>query len=77
MDGAMLQAGELYNVLMAFKADKDENDKYVVRGNITSFMGAGDEFVIDSTAQYRVGDKWCNLLVAVKATSYYRGCVVF
>ena len=77
MDGAMLLASELYNVLAAFKADKDENGKYFVRGNITSFMGAGDEFVIDSTAQYRVGEEWRNLLAAVKGTSYFRPITVF
>jgi hypothetical protein len=76
MDGAMLLESELYNVLMAFKADK-EGEKYVVRGNITSFMGMGDEFLIDSTAQYRCNGEWKNLLVAVKATSYYNGVQVF
>ena len=76
-EGSMIQASELYNVLMAFKADKDENGKYIVRGNITSFMGQGQEFVIDVTAQYQSGGEWKSLLVAIKGTSYYHGCQVF
>lgn len=77
MDGAILLANELYNVLAAYKADKGDDGKYIVRGNITSFMGAGDEFVVDSSAQYRVGEEWRNLLVAIKSTSYFRPITVF
>jgi len=75
-EGSMLMASQLYQVLASFKADQ-EDEKYIVRGNITSFMGAGEEFVIDSSAEYRSGGKWCNLLLAVKVTSYYKPITVF
>jgi hypothetical protein len=77
MEGSMIMASELYNLLACCRADKDENDKYFVRGNITSFMGAGEEFVIDSTAQFRREKKWCNLLHEIKATSYYNPVAVY
>jgi hypothetical protein len=77
MQGSMLLENQLYNVLACFKADKDEKGKYIVRGNLTSFMGAGEEFVIDATAEYRRDGQWCNLLQAVRATSYYMPIEVF
>jgi hypothetical protein len=76
MEGSILNASQLYNVLSCFGADM-EGEKYIVRGNITSFMGAGDEFVIDDTAEYRSGGHWCNLLSAVKVTSYHHGIQVY
>jgi hypothetical protein len=74
--GSMIRASQLYNVLACFKADQ-ENGQYIVRGNLTSFMGAGEEFVLDETAEYRSNGHWCNLLSAVKATSYYQPVAVF
>jgi hypothetical protein len=77
MEGSMLVASQLYNVLGCFGADKDEKGKFIVRGNITSFLGAGDEFVIDATAEYRRQGQWCNLLQAVKVTSYHMPIEVY
>ncbi len=77
MDGTMILASQLYNVLACFHAEMDEHGKYIVRGNITSFMGAGDEFVLDSTVEYRSGGNWCNLLNAIKMTSYYHPIQVY
>jgi hypothetical protein len=76
MNGTIILAGQLYNVLSCYGAEKDLNGKFIVRGNIISFMGAGEEFVIDDTAEYLREGQWHNLLAAVKSTSYYIPMVV-
>ena len=76
-NGTILTASELYNVLACFGAEKDpDTEKYIVRGHITSFLGMGDEFVLDDTAQYRKNGEWQNLLHAIKTTSYYHPITV-
>ena len=75
--GSFLLESQLHTVLACFKCDRDNEGKFIVRGNITSFMGAGQEFLIDETAQYYSNGNWCNLLSAVKATSYYHPVAVF
>jgi len=61
---------ELANVLRSFHCDRDGEGKFLVAGNITSFMGAGEEFTVSENAVYFVDGKPCNLIAALYATSY-------
>lgn len=61
---------ELLNVLSVFKCDRDEEGKFKVDGNITSFLGLGEEFVVGDDAVAYVNDKPCNLCNMLEATSY-------
>jgi hypothetical protein len=70
--GSMVTNSELMNVLAVTGADKDEEGKYFVRGGLVSFMGMGDEWVLDETAQYRKNGEWKYLLGLVQGTSYHR-----
>jgi hypothetical protein len=80
MQGSMLTESQLYNVLSCFHADQEEG-RFIVRGHITSFLGMGQEFVIDESAEYRCSEsgteRWFNLLAAVKVTSYHMPIQVF
>lgn len=71
INGSMLSAGQLTNVLTQFGADKDPEGRFFIRGGICSFLDAGQEFLINDTAEYQRDGKWYNLLQAVKVTSYY------
>lgn len=73
----MITASQLYNVLACYKAEKDQEGKFLVRGNLTSFMGAGEEFVFDESAEYFANGCWHSLLAAVSTTSYYLPVQVF
>lgn len=59
---------ELFNVLRIHKVDQDEDGKYRVDGQISSFMGAGEEFVVGDDAVAYVEGKphnICNMLEVV------------
>lgn len=64
-------ASELYHALRMFGCDTVDG-KFAVDGNITSFMGAGDEFVVDGTAVYYVGGQPRNLAAMLHSTGYGR-----
>lgn len=65
---------QLRYVLETFNADRDELGRYVVRGSIVSYMGAGQEFVVGADAEYRVTlgqvEHWRSLPHALGQTSY-------
>ena len=63
-------ADALYHTLRMFGCDRDATGKFCVDGGITSFMGAGEEFVVDDAAAYYVDGRPRNLVQALKATSY-------
>jgi hypothetical protein len=69
-------AAHLYQTLRSFGCDRSPDGKFRVDGPITSFMGAGEEFVVGSDAVYYVGGKARNLIAALGATSYGRQVVV-
>lgn len=72
MNGTMLLNSELMNVLAVAGADKDSDGKYVVRGDLCSFLGLGDEWVIGETAQYSKAGEWRSILGIAQVTSYHR-----
>ena len=61
---------ELSNVLSTVGCDQTEDGKFKVDGNITSFMGAGEEFVVDDYAVYYKNGKAFNLCNVLNSTSY-------
>ena len=61
---------QLFNVLAVFRCDRDEQGNFCVDGSITSFMGAGDEFVVGDDAVYYVQGQPKNLVSALHQTSY-------
>ena len=62
--------GELLNALSVVNADKDDQGNYYVQGNITSFMGAGEEMCLGHDAQYRKNNEWLSLPQLLNSTSY-------
>lgn len=62
--------GQLDHVLATFHCDRDPDGKFLVGGSISSFMGAGEEFVVGADAVYFVDGKPHNLCAALGATSY-------
>ena len=68
--GYLIDHSPLMNVLRVFKADQDEHGKFFVRGNITSFMGVGEEWCVGDDAEFRIGGEWRSLPRAISATSY-------
>lgn len=67
---------ELYHALRMFGCDKTEDGKFCVDGNITSFLGAGEEFVVGGTAVYYVNGQPRNLASALHSTGYGRAVTV-
>jgi len=72
MNGGWLgSASQLYNYLQVVNAKTDEGGKFLVRGNITSFLGVGDEFCVGEDAQYMAQDgSWVGLAAGLNQTSY-------
>lgn len=70
MAGQMIRWGELANVLRVMRCDTDADGKFNVDGNITSFLGMGDEFVIGEDAVYYVDGTPRSLAHAIAGTSY-------
>ncbi len=69
-------ASHLYQTLRSFNCDRSSDGKFHVDGPITSFMGAGEEFVVGSDAVYYVGGRERNLVAALGETSYGAKVVV-
>jgi hypothetical protein len=65
-------ASMLYHALATFGCDRDADGTFCVDGSIVSFMGAGDEFVVDAAAVYYVDGQPRHLAAALETTSY--GC---
>jgi hypothetical protein len=65
-------ASELYHALRMFGCDTNADGKFCVDGNITSFMGAGDEFVVGGDAVFYVSGQPRNLAGALHSTGYGR-----
>lgn len=59
---------ELYNFLNVMGCDKDKDGKFCVDGNITSFLGLGEEFVVDDSAVYYVDGKRKMLAAGLEVT---------
>ena len=74
-EGWIGSASELEHTLRMFNCDATDG-KFHVDGSITSFMGAGDEFVVGSDAVYYVNGQPRNLAAALRSTSYGRGITV-
>ena len=76
MNGWIGTVSQLEQVLRSFNCDRDPDGRFRVDGPITSFMGAGEEFVVGVDAVYYVAGKARNLVAALGATSYGRVVVV-
>ena len=76
MNGWIGTVSQLEQVLRSFGCDHSPDGKFHVDGPISSFMGAGEEFVVGSDAVYYVAGKPCNLVTALGATSYGAKVVV-
>ncbi len=63
---------ELTNTLRQFGCDRTADGKFCVDGNITSFMGAGEEFVVGASAVFYVNGQPRNLVAALRSTGYGR-----
>ena len=59
---------ELRAALIVAGADRDDEGAFILSGNITSFMGAGDEFVVGADAVYFVGGEAKSLVEALGQT---------
>ena len=69
-DGWIGSWNELSNVLRTFQCDRDSKGRFYVKGSISSFMGAGEEFSVGEDAVFYVNGKPRNLVSALYATSY-------
>lgn len=67
---------QLHHVLRQFGCDTTADGKFCVGGSITSFMGAGEEFVVGGDAVYFVQGQPRNLAAALRSTSYGLGITV-
>lgn len=76
-DGWIGSWSELSNVLRTFHCDRDSDGKFLVAGNIASFLGAGEEFTVGEDAVFFVDGKSRNLVSALYATSYGQKIKVF
>jgi hypothetical protein len=59
---------QLFHVLRSFGCD-EKDGQFCVDGNITTFLGMGEEFVVGDDAVYYVNNKPCNLCNALKAVA--------
>jgi hypothetical protein len=67
---------ELEHTLRMFGCDKTDEGKFAVDGSITTFMGAGEEFVVADDAVYYVMGQPRNLAWSLNQTGYGRSVVV-
>jgi len=58
---------EIHKVLSKENADKDEDDKFILRGRIVTFLGMGEEAVIDEGTTYFVDGKEQLLIPKLKS----------
>jgi hypothetical protein len=70
LDGWIGSDSELLYYLQVVGADRDEEGKFKVAGNITSFLGMGKEFVVGPDACYFVQGRPVPLAAGLRATSY-------
>jgi hypothetical protein len=63
---------ELEHTLRCDGCDTTPDGRFCVDGSITSFMGAGEEFVVGADAVYYVNGEPRHLVTALAATSYGR-----
>ena len=71
-------SAELLGCLAANHCDQDAAGKYCVDGSITSFMGAGDEYVVAENAVYYVAGEAKSLVHALEVGGTgLRGVVIF
>jgi len=75
-EGWIGRASELHSVLQSFHCDRTPDGQFCVAGSITSFMGAGDDFVVAPDALFFVDGKPHNLCAALGVTSYGMGVTV-
>jgi len=68
--------GELMNFLRVMGCDQDETGKFVVSGDIVSFMGMGQEMVIGPEARFYMGGKPVPLAAAYGNTTGRGRCHV-
>jgi len=61
---------ELMHVLRTFGVDRDEDGKFHVDGKIVSFMGVGEEMVVDDDAVAYINGEPRNICNMLAATSY-------
>ena len=69
-------ARQLYAALQSLGCDRDADDKFCVDGNITTFLGIGDEFVVGDQAVYYVNGEARPLAPALQATGTGRAVTV-
>lgn len=60
---------ELLQALRTFKVDQDEEGKFCVGGQIVSFLGAGEEFVVGDSAIVYVNGEPKNLCSLLETTN--------
>ena len=54
-----------------FGADVDGDNRPIVRPRgISSFLGLGEEIVLDDEAQVRIGGRWVRIAPLMEGTSY-------
>jgi len=58
------------HVLRTFGVDRDEDGKFHVDGKIVSFMGMGEEMVVDDDAVAYIEGKPHNICHMLEQTSY-------
>jgi len=56
---------DLSRALIRLECDRDPEDMFCVQGNITNFMGGGEEFLLDEEAVYYRAGKPRNLYNAL------------
>ena len=61
---------ELSNCLSVFGAEKDENGAFLVRGDISSYMGFGDEYVVGENAVCMIGGRETRIVPLLASTSH-------
>jgi len=77
-DGWVGSASELEHFLRTASADRNEQGKFIILNQgITSFMGAGEEVVVSSEAEYVVRGQRRNLVQGLRSTSYGFAVKVF
>jgi hypothetical protein len=77
-DGWIGLTRQFDHAVRTFGAEVDAEDRVLVAGKLpVSFMGAGDELVVDEETLVRVGGKWVSALNLVSATSYGSKVKVF
>jgi len=69
-NGWMGSEKQLSYVLQSFGADQDADGKFIVTGGISSFMGLGDEIIIDDTAFCFINKEKKNINSLLYGTSY-------